>query len=299
MRLIHDEEVRERLDFSEAIFEIERILEARAKGAFRAPARHYEGNEVGDLAFTIGGDACQGSYGFRVYPRYRTAGPDSQFTAVYDAASGQLEGLVFGDYLGAARTGAIGGVAIKRMTPDNIETLALIGTGLQAQTQLRAACEVRQIKTVRVYSRNAQKRETFCKAMSSLVSARLIPVESAQAALAGAQVAITATNAKSAICPGEAFDGISHINAVGPKFLGAGELPDDLYGMMDVMTSDSLEQLSDYQVPEALQRAKAFSHVQDLSTFTKPKREHATRSLFLSVGLAGTEPCVARLLFQD
>ncbi|TNE56984.1 MAG: ornithine cyclodeaminase family protein [Alphaproteobacteria bacterium] len=297
MRLIHDEEVRERLEFSKAIEEIERILEARSKGVFCSPARHYEGNEIGDLAFTIGGDAVEGSYGFRVYPRYRNAGPDSQFTAVYDAASGRLEGLVFGDYLGAARTGAIGGVAIKRMAPEGAETLALLGTGLQAETQLRAACEVSSFKTVKVFSRDAQKCENFCTRMSAWVSPELVPSGSAEEALDGVQVAITATNAKRPVCAGKAFASIAHINAIGPKFHHASELPPDLYGMMDTMVCDSLEQIGDYESPTDLLQAKAFGQLEDLAMVTKLKRPPVERSLFLSVGLAGTEPCIARLLF--
>ncbi|TNE39012.1 MAG: ornithine cyclodeaminase family protein [Alphaproteobacteria bacterium] len=297
MRIIHDEEVRERFDFSRAIDEIERILAARSHGAFRAPARHYQGNDIGDLAFTIGGDAAEGTFGFRVYPRYRAAGSNSQFTAVYDATTGVLEGLVFGDYLGAARTGAIGGAAVKRMAPENAETLALLGTGLQAETQLRAACEVRTFKSVRIFSRDQEKREAFCERMATLVSADLIPVENAESALEGANVAITATNAKSPICDSGAFESVAHINAIGPKFRRANELPEKLYGMMDLMVSDSLEQITDYDLPESLLRAKAFAGLEDLAKITTPKRPPATRSLFLSVGLAGTEPCVARLLF--
>lgn len=296
MRIIYDDEVRERFDFSLALSEMERILLAKSKGQFCSPSRLYEGNNNGDLAFTIGGDRGEGHFGFRVYPRMRGAPAGSQFTAVFDAAKGDLKGIwFFGDYLGAARTGVIGGIAIKRMAPEGVKNLGVIGSGLQAETQVRAACLVRPIRTISVYSRNPKNCASFCARLSGIVNVKVEPASSAKDVLEGSEVLITATSSKAATIQTNHLATVRHINAIGPKFEGASELPSDIYGEIDVFATDSLAQLNDYDIPSELQVIEAYTKCQELEAFMAPTPD-PTRTLFLSVGLAGTEPCIAEQL---
>ena len=72
------------------------------------------------------------------------------------------------DKLGQLRTGAASAVATKYMARQESSRLGIFGTGLQARSQLQAICAVRPIKTVLAYSRDPEKRETFCKEMTEL-----------------------------------------------------------------------------------------------------------------------------------
>jgi ornithine cyclodeaminase/alanine dehydrogenase-like protein (mu-crystallin family) len=296
LKIVQDQEVRERFDFSRAIQSIEDVMRARAEGRFSSPARHYEGNEKGDLAFTIGGDQSEGLFGFRVYPRFQNTGQDSQFTAVYDATSGQLRGMVFGDYLGAARTGAIGGVAVKYMTPKNVANLGVLGTGLQAETQIRAICAVRTIAQIKVFSRSQEKCFAFAQKISATVGVDVKPVSSPEHVLDGAEILVTATTSRSPILGVLPPTGPLHVNAIGPKFKGASELPGDAFATIEAFATDSPDQLAAYKTPAALQGARSFSDCADLAHLvagSKQLNAKAYRTMFLSVGLAGTEPKVA------
>ncbi|MCL6598160.1 MAG: hypothetical protein K6T81_05405 [Alicyclobacillus macrosporangiidus] len=93
------------------------------------------------------------------------------------------------------RVGATSGLAAKFLAPPDAETVALLGTGWQAQTQLQAIVEVVRPRRVQVFSPTAQHREAFCRHMERLVPADLIPVTSPDAAVSGAQIVMAATNA--------------------------------------------------------------------------------------------------------
>src|SRR6185312_5649122 len=62
------------------------------------------------------------------------------------------------NHLGQIRTGAASGLATKYLAREDASIAAIIGSGFQAQTQLEAIANVRQLKEVRVWSRKAEKR---------------------------------------------------------------------------------------------------------------------------------------------
>ena len=57
---------------------------------------------------------------------------------LFDAQSGDLVALIEADYLGQMRTGAASAVATRLMARADASTIGIIGTGLQARTQLEA-----------------------------------------------------------------------------------------------------------------------------------------------------------------
>ena len=63
-----------------------------------------------------------------------------------------LEAMMDSSYLTAARTGATTGVATKYLARENARTVGVIGSGLEARTNLEAVCAVREIEYVRVFS---------------------------------------------------------------------------------------------------------------------------------------------------
>ena len=82
--------------------------------------------------------------------------------------------------LGQIRTGAASGVATKYMAKETAETVAVIGSGFQARTQLEAVCAVRDIKSVKVFSRRKERREEFAKLSGDSLEVDVKSVESAE-----------------------------------------------------------------------------------------------------------------------
>jgi alanine dehydrogenase len=59
----------------------------------------------------------------------------------------------------------------------------MIGAGKQAIGQLEAVCNARPIREARVYSRNPERAQKFCQAMSSRLGIALKPAPTAAEAV--------------------------------------------------------------------------------------------------------------------
>jgi alanine dehydrogenase len=107
---------------------------------------------------------------------------------------GEVLAVIDGAYLTALRTGATSGVATRYLARPDARTVAVIGSGLEAETNLAAVCAVRQIDTARVYSRNPARRSEFARRMTERLGISIEPAASPEQAVTGADVVVVATN---------------------------------------------------------------------------------------------------------
>jgi ornithine cyclodeaminase/alanine dehydrogenase-like protein (mu-crystallin family) len=92
------------------------------------------------------------------------------------------------------RVGAANGLGIKYLARQDAKRVGILGSGWQAGAQLMAACAVRDIETIRCFSPNAQNREAFAAAMGKALDVEVVPVGQPEEAIAGADIAMCATN---------------------------------------------------------------------------------------------------------
>ena len=92
------------------------------------------------------------------------------------------------------RVGAANGLGIKYLARSNATTVGILGCGWQAGAQLMAACAVRKIASVRCFSPTKDRREAFAKEMSALLAIEVTAVDHPEAAIAGADIAMCASN---------------------------------------------------------------------------------------------------------
>ncbi len=93
------------------------------------------------------------------------------------------------------RVGATNGLGVKYMARENVETVAILGSGWQAETQLTAICAVRKIKAIRCFSPNRENREAFSARMTELLGIEVKSVEQPEDAVKGADVVMCGSNA--------------------------------------------------------------------------------------------------------
>jgi len=148
----------------------------------------------------------------------------ARFLYLLFAASGELLALFEADALGQIRTGAASGLATKVLAREDARTLAVIGTGWQARTQLEAVCDVRPIERVRVYGRDAARLRAFCTEMSARVGIPVEPAASGREAVEGADVVCTITNASTPVLEGAWLTPGAHVNAAGSNRSNAQEI---------------------------------------------------------------------------
>jgi ornithine cyclodeaminase/alanine dehydrogenase-like protein (mu-crystallin family) len=92
------------------------------------------------------------------------------------------------------RVGAANGLGIKYLARQDAKRVGILGSGWQAGAQLMAACAVREVETIRCFSPNAQNREAFAAAMGAALDVEVVPVGQPEEAIAGADIAMCATN---------------------------------------------------------------------------------------------------------
>ena len=136
-------------------------------------------------------------------------------TPLFDADSGEPLALLDGANMNPFKTGATGAVAIDALAREDAETVGLIGSGAQARGQLRATATVRELAAVDVYSPTKSHREAFADEMTETLGVDVTAVESSAAAVADADIVITATNAGEPVFDGEQLAPGTHVTAMG------------------------------------------------------------------------------------
>jgi ornithine cyclodeaminase/alanine dehydrogenase len=97
-------------------------------------------------------------------------------------------------HLTAVRTGATTGVATRLMTgPDDCREVGVIGSGLEARTNLEGILAVRDVRRVLIHSRTPERREAFAAEVRERHGIAAVAVQTPQEA-AAAPCVLAATN---------------------------------------------------------------------------------------------------------
>lgn len=134
-----------------------------------------------------------------------------------DPQTGAPIGILEGGSLTAIRTGAGAGAATDILSRPESSTVAIIGSGIQARTQLEAVCAVRDIKQVWVYSPTEANAQKFADEMAGTgriphdVTVTFTP----EGAIRNADIVCVATTSYMPVFDGHALKSGTHINGVG------------------------------------------------------------------------------------
>jgi ornithine cyclodeaminase len=158
---------------------VRQVIEAGAGGNFFAamPAWLEAGPAMGAKLVTV------------FHRNSRRGLPTHQAAIVLlDAETGALLAVVGGRYITEARTAAVSAVALRHLARKGARTLAILGSGVQAGSHLRAFSLVWKFDDVRCWSPTADNLQKFADA-----HAEVRPAESAEAAVRGADVVLLVT----------------------------------------------------------------------------------------------------------
>jgi ornithine cyclodeaminase/alanine dehydrogenase-like protein (mu-crystallin family) len=234
MLYLSEEDVRELLPMREAIGLMRRAFEALAAGqAINQPRRRLILN-TGSALHSMAGSYLNyfGTKFYSTNPRY---GAHFYFM-LYDSETARPLALMEANRLGQIRTAAASGYATDLLANPQADTLAIIGSGFQARTQVDAIRAVRPIQTVRVWSRDEEKRRKFAEECVATAA------PSAEEAVRGAQVVATATNSAEPVLENDWIAPGTMINAMGANAAKRRELPGELVRRAYLIAVDSLEQ---------------------------------------------------------
>lgn len=239
--LLSEADVKSILTMPMALEAVETSFRGLADGSAVLHARqrlHLPGKSY--LHYMAAGDGTSGYMGLKIYTSSREG---LRFLVpLFDAHSGDLLALLEADYLGQVRTGAASGVATQYMARADAHVVGIVGSGLQARTQLEAVALVRKIEEIRVYGRDQQRRERFAHEMTTRLRIPVTAVASAEQAVREADIVITATTTTNPVVEGRWLKSGVHINAIGANFPQKRELDADAVRCADVIAADSRQQ---------------------------------------------------------
>lgn len=237
---------------------------------------------------------------------YATTPRGSRFVAVlYRLEDGEPVLIAEADRLGQMRTGAASGVATKYLARAEAGTLGIIGSGWQARSQVAAVARVRPVALVKVYSRLQERREAFAAEMAVELGTEVVAVASAQEAVDGAEIVVTATSSRDPVLQGSWLQPGVHINAIGSNAAARRELDAEAVRRSELIAVDSLEQAriecGDLIAP-AVAGEPVWERVTELGSIVagaSPARSRQEQiTLFESQGIAIEDVVTMELLYR-
>jgi alanine dehydrogenase len=236
MLQITEEQVRQRLSMHDCVRLMRQMFHALRDGKASNQVRRRLILDNGTTLHSMAG--AYGKYFGTKFYSTNPKNPPHFYFFLFESETGKPLAQFEANYLGQIRTGAASGYATDLLASHEASTLAVIGSGFQAGTQIEAIRAVRDIKEIRVWSRTAEKREAFAKAHNARA------VNSAEEAVRGADIVTTATFAKDPVFNEEwiqAGERGVHINAMGSNRDQRRELPSRLIARADLIAVDSIE----------------------------------------------------------
>lgn len=232
------------------------------------------------------------------------------FMVLVDNKTGQVCAAMDGTYLTKVRTGALAGAATDILARKDSEIYALIGTGGQAETHLEAVLTVRNIKEVRVYSRNRERVERFVERMRELYSERfkvnIVAATSSDEAVKDADIITCVTTSKEPVFDGKLIKKGVHINGMGSYTPDMQELDEYVVLNSDKIYVDTLDgvlnESGDFIIPmkeNKFSEKDITGELGEVIIGKAPGREREDEiTLFKSVGSGVFDLVTARRIYE-
>jgi alanine dehydrogenase len=215
-----------------------------------------------------------------------------------------LLAIIEANALGQIRTGAASAIATEKMAKAGAGKVGLIGTGKQARTQVLALQAIGMLNVLTVAGRDRAKLEAFCERLAKETSVPLRAAASAEAAVNGADIVVTATGSAEPVLKQAWLAPGAHVNAMGANAANRREVDADCVLKASLVVTDSIEQAK-VEAGEFIDLAKAgrfdWASVKPLyQIVTGPRvtRDAVSHTLFKSLGV-GLEDVAAAAIVYD
>jgi alanine dehydrogenase len=231
-----------------------------------------------------------------------------------DAETGAMLALLDGRYITEARTAAVSAVSSRLLSKKTAQSLAIIGTGVQARSHLDALSRVHGLRQVTVWSPNKLHREAFVEeAKTATKSARrsdpgltLKAVEHAGEAVVGADIVVLVTSSPAPVLENGWVKPGAHVISVGACRPNQREMDPDLVARGRLFVdSRAAAMVESGDVVLGIQEGRfGADHIvaelgELLADDTKPRRRSDTEvTIFKSLGLAVEDLTAARLAYD-
>lgn len=205
-----------------------------ARGEFHIKTAYIEGTPY---------VAVKVASGFYDNPR-RGLPSGSGLMALFDASTGLPAALLLDNgFLTDIRTAAAGAVAADLLARRSLETVGVIGSGVQARMQVRCLSTVRTFSRIVAWSPTTANVERYCRDMAA-EGFTATAARSVEEVCRAADLLITATPSRKPLVEAEWLEAGVHITALGSDSPGKQELDPGCFDRADLVVVDRFAQCS-------------------------------------------------------
>jgi alanine dehydrogenase len=317
MLLLTKHDVQKAITMKEAVDIVEKAFSAFSAGRAAVPIRTQVDVEAKDAValFMPGFVEDLGALGLKivsVFPQNPSRGLPTicSLVVLNDPETGEPAAAMEGSWLTALRTGAASGVATRHLARTDAARVAIIGTGIQARTQLEAVLCERNIRRVDVYDLDPERARLFIEEMQKShkdSNLEFTASKSPGEAVENADIICTATTSKNPVFPGNKIKKGVHINAVGAFTPQMQEIGEDVLVRATKVVVDSvtaaMHEAGDLIIPinKGLFRAEDIhGEIGEISGGIKKGRETPEEiTLFKTVGLSVQDMAVGIYVLEQ
>jgi ornithine cyclodeaminase len=217
--VLNQQEVEELLDMEGCIEAMAEALSSLARGEVHVPLRAVIRPEGEDTFLGLmpahrgGGSPLYSLKTVCVFPDNPQRGLDAHQGTVtlFDGETGETRAIMNASAITAIRTAAVSAVATRLLAREDSRELGILGAGVQARSHLEAMRLVRDFDRVRIFSPTAAHAEALA------AEGGAVAVGSAQEAVEGADVVVTATSSVDPVLRREWLKPGVHVNVIGGR----------------------------------------------------------------------------------
>lgn len=133
---------------------------------------------------------------------------------LFSSITGELLAIMPDAYLSRMRVGGTNGLAARHLARKDARRVGIYGSGWQAETQLTALAEVRDLESIKVFSPTPQKRKDFAVKMEKLLQIPVKAVDQPEEAARKVDIIVTATNSRQPFFPARFLSEGVHISCL-------------------------------------------------------------------------------------
>jgi thiomorpholine-carboxylate dehydrogenase len=293
---LNEDQVREHLHMADLIPAMEKALIDFSSGRVTQPVRSVIKVDVAAATGFLGLMPALTPDGLGLkavtfYPTNAERGIPTHMATIFlvDPETGTPLAIMDGRLITEMRTAAVSAAATKLLAALDSKILAVLGSGVQARSHVEALRLVRRFQEVRVWSPAQEHAKQFAEE----IGGRAV---SAEEAVRGADVVVTATNSKTPVLKGSWLKPGCHVNAVGACRPDWRELDNE--AMANVVFVDSREGASKESGDVILSGAKIYAELGEALAGEVPTLANET-TIFKSLGMAVEDISAAMLVYRS
>lgn len=206
---------------------------------------------------------------------------------IFSSKTGEPLAFMDGRLITELRTAAVSAVATRLLAKPDARVLAILGSGVQARSHVKALLMVRKFEEIRVWSRTAEHAQNFAQLIGGRATGR-------EEAIRGADVVVSVSTTREPLVLGEWLKPDAYVNAVGTVGLEQRELDDVTMAAAVVVESRESAALESADI--VYSGAPIYAELGELLSGKKalPNR----RVVFKSLGIAAVDIAAARLVYS-